>query len=112
MAHHTITFSQKVRDKLAALPGKPGVYLMRNSLGRIIYVGKAASLRNRVSSYFRPVTFAKADPKLRGLIRSIDDLDFIVLRSEAEATLTESRLIKDYRPRYNIELKDDKRFLE
>ena len=111
MAHHTITFSQKVRDKLAALPGKPGVYLMRNSLGRIIYVGKAASLRNRVSSYFRPATFAKADPKLRGLIRSIDDLDFIVLRSEAEATLTESRLIKDYRPRYNIELKDDKRFL-
>lgn len=107
----SLPFSAKVQTKLATLPDRPGVYLMRNRQGRIIYIGKAASLKNRVSSYFRRATFAKADPKLRGLIRSIDDLDFIVLNSEAEATLTESRLIKDYRPRYNIELKDDKRFL-
>ena len=106
-----IRFSDKVKAKLAGLPDRPGVYLMRNRQGKIIYIGKAASLRSRVSSYFRRGTFAKADPKLRGLIRSIDDLDFVVLKSEAEATLTESRLIKDYHPRYNVLLRDDKRFL-
>ena len=106
-----LQFSDKVKAKVAALPDQPGVYLMRNRQGKIIYIGKAASLRSRAGSYFRPGTFAKADPKLRGLIRSIDDLDFIALKTEAEATLTESRLIKDYRPRYNVSLKDDKRFL-
>jgi excinuclease ABC subunit C len=106
-----LQFSDKVKTKLAALPDKPGVYLMRNRQGKIIYIGKAASLRSRVGSYFRRGTFAKADPKLRGLIRSIDDLDFVELKTEAEATLTESRLIKDYHPRYNMLLKDDKRFL-
>ena len=106
-----LQFSDKVKAKLAALPNGPGVYLMRNRQGKIIYVGKAANLRSRVSSYFRRGTFSKADPKLRGLIRSIDDLDFVPLKTEAEALLTESRLIKDYRPRYNISLKDDKRFL-
>lgn len=106
-----LQFSDKVKAKLAALPDQPGVYLMRNRQGKIIYVGKAASLRSRVSSYFRRSTFSKADPKLRGLIRSIDDLDIVPLKTEAEATLTESRLIKDYRPRYNVSLKDDKRFL-
>ncbi len=106
-----LQFSDKVKAKLAALPDQPGVYLMRNRQGRIIYVGKAASLRNRVSSYFRRHTFAKGEPKLRGLIRSIDDFDIIPCKTEAEATLTESRLIKDYRPRYNVSLKDDKRFL-
>ncbi len=106
-----LQFSEKVKAKLAALPDQPGVYLMRNRQGKIIYIGKAASLRSRVSSYFRRSTFSRGDPKLRGLIRSIDDLDFVSLKTEAEATLTESRLIKDYRPRYNISLKDDKRFL-
>lgn len=106
-----LQFSDKVKAKLAQLPDKPGVYLMRNRQGKIIYVGKAASLRSRVGSYFRRSTFAKADPKVRGLIRSIDDLDFITLKTEAEALLTESRLIKDYHPRYNAMLKDDKRFL-
>ena len=106
-----LQFSDKVKAKLAALPNRPGVYLMRNRQGKIIYIGKAANLRSRVGSYFRRGTFSKADPKLRGLIRSIDDLDFVALKTEAEATLTESRLIKDYRPRYNISLKDDKRFL-
>lgn len=106
-----LQFSDKVKAKVAVLPDQPGVYLMRNRQGKIIYIGKAASLRSRAGSYFRRSTFAKADPKLRGLIRSIDDLDFIALKTEAEATLTESRLIKDYHPRYNAMLKDDKRFL-
>jgi len=107
----SLPFPKIVVDKLAALPDRPGVYLMRNRRGRIIYIGKAASLRSRVSSYFRASTFAKAQPRLRGLIRSIADFDTVVLRSEPEAALTESKLIKEYRPRYNVLLKDDKRFL-
>ncbi len=103
--------SDKVKAKLAGLPDQPGVYLMRNRQGKIIYIGKAASLRSRVSSYFRRSTFQRADPKLRGLMRSIDDFDFMALKTEAEATLTESRLIKDYHPRYNVLMRDDKRFL-
>ena len=106
-----IAISDKVRQKLAGLPDKPGCYLMRDRRGKIIYIGKALSLRKRVQSYFRIGTWAKADPKLRGLIRSIDDFDYLVLRNEAEALLTEGQLIKDYKPRYNVDLRDDKRFL-
>jgi len=83
---------------------------MRDRHGRIIYVGKAASLRHRVRSYFHRATLNRADPKIRGLVKSIADLDVIVLRSEADAILTEGKLIKDYHPRYNKLLKDDKRF--
>ncbi|MBU1694336.1 MAG: excinuclease ABC subunit UvrC [Verrucomicrobia bacterium] len=103
--------SSKIKQKLQALPDKPGVYFMRDRRGRIIYVGKAASLRHRVQSYFRQATLRSAEPKLRGLIRSLDDFDILVTRTEAEAVLTEGRLIKDYRPRYNVLMKDDKRFL-
>ncbi len=103
--------SEKIKRKLQELPDKPGVYIMRDRRGKIIYVGKAVSLRNRVRSYFQRGTLRSAEPKLRGLIRSIDDLDFLVVRTEAEATLTEGRMIKDYRPRYNVLFKDDKRFL-
>ena len=99
-----------MRHKLEELPDKPGCYLMRDRRGKIIYIGKAASLRNRVQSYFRPGTWSKANPKLRGLIRSVEDFDILVLRNEAEALLTESQLIKDYKPRYNVDLRDDKRF--
>jgi excinuclease ABC subunit C len=100
-----------VARKLHELPDKPGCYLLRDRFGQIIYVGKAASLRRRVSSYFRAGTLRSASPKLRGLIRSVADLEIVVLRSEAEAILTEGQLIKDYRPRYNTSFKDDKRFL-
>lgn len=103
--------AEKVRKKLPALPDRPGVYLMRDRGGRIIYIGKALSLRQRVRSYFHRGTLRSAEPKLRGLIRSIADLDWLVLRTEAEATLTEGRMIKEYRPRFNILFKDDKRFL-
>jgi len=102
--------SDMIRKKLKGVPDAPGVYLMRGREGSIIYVGKAASLRKRVQSYFRPSTFRRADPKLRGLIHSISDFDVRVLKSEAEALLTEGKLIKEYEPRYNTMLKDDKRF--
>lgn len=108
---YTFQLSEKLTRKLQELPDKPGCYLMRDRRGRIIYVGKAVSLRRRVQSYFRASTWRRADPKLRGLVRGVDDVDVIVLRNEAEALLTESQLIKDYRPRYNVDLRDDKRFL-
>lgn len=101
----------KVKSKVRALPDQPGVYLMRDRNGRVIYVGKASSLRKRVQTYFRQATLRSADPKLRGLIKSVDDLDVLVVRTEEEATLTEGRLIKEYRPRYNVAFRDDKRFL-
>lgn len=104
-------FSEQVQRKLTQLPECPGVYLMRSRQGKIIYIGKAACLRKRVQSYFRESTFRKAQPKVRGLIRSIHDFDFIELKSDAEAVITESRLINEYKPRYNTLLKDDKRFL-
>lgn len=101
---------ENIKKKLRELPDAPGVYLMRGRTGGIIYVGKAASLRKRVQSYFRESTYHKAEPKLRGLIRSITDFDVLVLRTEAEAVLTEGKLIKEYKPRYNTLFKDDKRF--
>jgi excinuclease ABC subunit C len=100
-----------LRAKLADLPDKPGCYLYRDRAGRIIYVGKAVSLRKRVQSYFRASTLRSAPPKVRSLIHSVADLDVVVVRNEAEALLTEGSLIKQYRPRYNIVLRDDKRYL-
>ena len=101
---------ENIQKKLKELPDKPGIYLMRGRGGAIIYVGKAASLRKRVQSYFRESTLRKAEPKVRGLIRSITDFEVRVLKSEAEALLTEGQLIKEYKPRYNTMFKDDKRF--
>ncbi|OVE75937.1 hypothetical protein BVX97_02910 [bacterium E08(2017)] len=106
-----MSWSEKVEKKLKELPDKPGCYLMRDAKGKIIYVGKAVSLRKRVQSYFRKATRRSADPKLRSLVHSIDDFDIVVVRNEAEALLTEGRLIKDYRPYYNVMFKDDKRFI-
>ena len=103
--------SDRVKRKVREAPDAPGCYLMRDRRGEIVYVGKAASLRKRVQSYFRAATLRSAPPKLRGLVRSVADIDFIVVRSEAEAILTEGKLIKDYRPRYNVSFRDDKRFL-
>lgn len=101
----------KIVKKLKDLPDKPGCYLMRDGKGKIIYVGKAVSLRKRVQTYFRNATRRSADPKLRSLVKSIRDLDYITVRNEAEAILTEGQLIKDYKPYYNVHFKDDKRFL-
>lgn len=107
----SMEFSKTIQDKLKALPDKPGCYLMRDQDGKIIYIGKAASLRKRVRSYFRQHTKRTAQPKIRSLINSITDFDIVVLKSEAEAILTEGKLIKEYRPHYNTLWKDDKRFV-
>ena len=99
------------KAKARELPDKPGVYLMRDRLGRVIYVGKARSLRKRVSQYFHPSRQMRWDPKTTALIESIADLETFVVKSEAEALLLEGKLIKEYKPRYNAIFKDDKRFL-
>lgn len=100
-----------LREKLKQLPEKPGCYLYRDRAGKIIYVGKAVNLRRRVQSYFRASTLRTAPPKLRSLVHHVEDLEIRVVRTEAEALLTESHLIKTYRPRFNILLRDDKRYL-
>ena len=107
----TFPMTDALREKLQSLPDKPGCYLFRGRSGRIIYVGKAVSLRKRVQSYFRAYTLRHAPPKLRSLVNSVEDLDILVVRNEDEALMTESSLIKQHRPRYNILLRDDKRFL-
>ncbi|MBN2162724.1 MAG: excinuclease ABC subunit UvrC [Pontiellaceae bacterium] len=106
-----MAFSETITNKLRSLPDEPGCYLMRDRDGKIIYIGKAASLRKRVQSYFREHTRRTAQPKIRSLINSIADFDIVVLKSEAEAILTEGKLIKEYRPHYNTLWKDDKRFM-
>jgi len=98
------------KAKLREVPRQPGVYLMRDALGSIIYVGKARDLRRRLASYFMASGKARADLKTRALIDSICDFEIHVVRNEEESLLLESKLIKDYRPRYNLALRDDKRF--
>ncbi len=101
-----------LKEKVRRLPDKPGVYLMKDRLGRIIYVGKAKSLKKRVSSYFqRGRARTISQPKIRALIEMIADLDTIEVKSEPEAILLEGKLIKQWRPRYNTDFTDDKRFL-
>ncbi len=100
-----------LQAKLRDVPHKPGVYVMRDRFKHVIYVGKARDLRKRVSNYFMPSRKMTADLKTRALIDSIWDFEWHVVRSEAEAVLYEGRLIKEFRPKYNISFKDDKRFL-
>ncbi|HHV71813.1 MAG TPA: excinuclease ABC subunit UvrC [Clostridia bacterium] len=98
----------ELKEKIANLPTRPGVYLMKDKWGEIIYVGKAVSLRNRVRSYFQ--SSQNHSPKVRALVDHIADLDYIVTESELEALILECNLIKQYRPKYNINLKDDKNY--
>lgn len=97
--------------KVRALPHKPGVYLYKDRFNRIIYVGKARDLHKRVSQYFHPSRRMTADRKTLALVDSIWDLETHEVKSEAESVLLEGQLIKEYRPRYNISFRDDKRFL-
>jgi excinuclease ABC subunit C len=99
--------------KVRALPDGPGVYLMKDRLGRIIYVGKAKNLKKRVASYFQPgrARALRHQPKIRTLIEMITDFDILEVKSEPEALLLEGKLIKQWRPKYNTDFTDDKRFL-
>jgi excinuclease ABC subunit C len=103
--------ADNIRKKLSELPHKPGIYLMRDRFGTVIYVGKARDLRKRVSQYFQPSRRMGWDLKFKALTEAIHDFDFHVVRSEPEALLLESKLIKEFHPRYNISFRDDKQFL-
>jgi len=100
-----------LQKKVHEVPHKPGVYLMRDRFSRVIYVGKARDLRKRVGSYFLPSKLAQADLKTRAMLDATWDFETHTVRSEAESVLLEGKLIKEYRPRYNISFRDDKRFL-
>lgn len=93
------------------VPQTPGVYVFRDRFAKVIYVGKAVNLRRRLSQYFQPSRTRYADAKLRSLINTIADWDFYPVRTENEALILESRLIKEYAPYYNILMRDDKRYL-
>ncbi len=103
--------NDRIRDKLSQLPHKPGVYLMRDRFGTVIYVGKARVLRKRVSQYFHPARRHGWDLKLAALIEAIEDFDVHLVKSEPEALLLEGKLIKEFKPRYNVSFRDDKNFL-
>jgi excinuclease ABC subunit C len=100
-----------VMPKVRELPHKPGVYLFKDRFNRVIYVGKARDLNKRVSQYFHPSRQTRADPKTAALVDSIWDLEAHTVKSEPESLLLEGKLIKEYRPRYNISFRDDKKFL-
>ena len=97
-----------IEDELKKLPTTPGVYMHKDSLGEVIYVGKAVNLRNRVRSYFRKTS--QADPKVRAMVSNIAEFEYISCATEMEALLLECNLIKKYMPRYNVLLKDDKSY--
>jgi excinuclease ABC subunit C len=93
-------------DKVAAAPEAPGVYLLKDARGRVLYVGKARVLRDRLQAYTQP----KEDPRLRSLVSKVADLETVVTRSEVEALILEENFIKFKKPRYNVRLRDDKKF--
>ena len=95
-------------EKVRAFPHSPGVYLMKDSVGRVIYVGKAKDLRSRAGSYF--LKAAAEDQRTARLVREIRDIDFLAAESEVDALLMEARLVKDIQPKFNQDLKDDKTF--
>jgi len=99
----------RLEEKLASLPAAPGVYLMKDRAGEVLYVGKAVSLRNRVRSYFTRGTDSRAFIPL--LDQLVDDLDTVLVTNEKEALLLENELIKKHKPRFNVQLRDDKNFI-
>jgi len=98
---------QALKEKIKQFPNSPGVYLFRANDGTILYIGKAINLKKRVSSYFNKTA---KDPRIELMVSQAADVDFIVLKSEAEALVLEDKFVKEYQPKYNIDLKDDKRY--
>ncbi len=99
---------KKIQDKLTRVTEEPGVYLMKDATGEILYVGKARNLRKRLASYFK--NSGQMDVKVKILVDKIEDLETIITRTEKEALILESNLIKRHKPRFNVILKDDKRY--
>lgn len=97
---------EQLKERVRKLPMQPGVYMHKDKTGKVIYVGKAKLLKNRVSNYFQPPE--RLNAKTRQLVSHIDDFDIIVTDSEFEALVLENSMIKKYKPKYNILLKDDK----
>lgn len=107
MCYNKFMISEKIKEKVKLLPASPGVYIMRDNAGKVIYVGKAKKLKNRVKSYFDA---SQKTQKTYALVSNIDDFEYILTNSEQDAFSLESNLIKKYKPHYNILLKDDKSF--
>jgi excinuclease ABC subunit C len=97
-----------IQEKLSRVCGQPGVYLMKDAAGSVIYIGKARNLRKRLASYFK--NSGRLDNKVNILVKKIEDFDTVITRTEKEALILESNLIKRHKPRYNVVLKDDKRY--
>ena len=104
---YNIGMNERIKDKLRQLTTKPGVYVMRDESGNVIYVGKAKNLKNRVSQYFRN---SPKPSKVQAMVDNVDDFDYFITMSEMDALALESNLIKKYQPFYNILLKDGKQF--
>ena len=100
---------ERIDGVVGLMPREPGVYIMKGEDGQIIYIGKAKVLRSRVQQYFRPQA-NDGRRQFRALVRSVRDLEYIVTDTELEALILESNLIKTHKPRYNISLKDDKKY--
>ncbi|MBQ4504052.1 MAG: GIY-YIG nuclease family protein, partial [Firmicutes bacterium] len=97
-----------IRENLKTLPDKPGVYLHKNNVGEVIYVGKAVSLKNRVRQYFQSPD--RLLPKVRAMVSHIEEFEYITTDTEMEALILECNLIKKYAPKYNVLLRDDKTY--
>ncbi|MEK6537382.1 MAG: excinuclease ABC subunit UvrC [Actinomycetota bacterium] len=104
------TTTERTRRLLASLPDSPGVYVFREAGGKVLYVGKAKSLRKRVMSYFRQSSLMEDNPRISRMLRRMRDFDFVVTGSETEALLLESNFIKHHRPPFNVMLRDDKSY--
>jgi excinuclease ABC subunit C len=105
-----VTLTDALRQKLDTLPTNPGVYLMKDDAGKILYVGKAKSLRSRVRSYFQQSGVSERGPRIEIMVRRVTDIDVILTQTEQEALILEATQIKAHKPRYNINLKDDKKY--
>src|SRR5205085_3118042 len=96
-----VELAENIRKKISSLPHKPGIYLMRDRFGTVIYVGKARDLRKRVTQYFQPSRRMGWDLKFKALVETVRDFDYHLVRSEPEALLLEGKLIKEFHPRYH-----------
>jgi Nuclease subunit of the excinuclease complex len=97
---------EELKKKIKRFPSKPGIYFFKNYQGEVIYIGKARSLKNRIKSYFLP----NPDLKVQNILSETDDVDYLLVSSEKEASFIENNYIQFYQPKFNLRLKDDKSF--